>query len=223
MSTAERFYGEATHSFTVRSDTAVSQSHLPSVRPMSEHVLLIPGFLSPDMYLRPLGNRLEREGFHTHDMQNSVPINLIVGVAAHAERRLEQIREETGEAASVATHSAGGWIGARIKERRPDLINRLVAIASPLITAKIPEGDHAVSIFTPLDTTVPWWMSVNRTFSRHYGVPWSTHLGIAGRRDVGKIVGEELSSDYQYPLDAGAEIIPITRNRLATQGLVFAA
>ncbi len=223
MSTAERFHDEAAHSFTVRSDTAVSQPHLQTVRPMSENVLLIPGLFSPDMYLRPLGNRLEREGFHIYDMQSSVPINLIVGVEAHAERRLEEIREATGEAASVAAHSAGGWIGARIKERRPDLINRLVAIASPLTTVRIPTGEHAVSIFTPLDTTVPWLMSVNRTFNHHYGVPWSTHVGIAGRRDVSRLVGEELSTEHSHPQCTAGEIIPITRNRLAPKGLVYAA
>jgi pimeloyl-ACP methyl ester carboxylesterase len=95
--------------------------------------MLIPGFLAGDtsltrmaVWLRTGGYELARSGitWNTGCMEPTV-ISL--------ERRLERAVERTGKPALVVGQSRGGSIGRAIAVLRPDLIETLVTLGSPML------------------------------------------------------------------------------------------
>lgn len=96
-------------------------------------VMLIPGFMAGDasltrmaVWLRTGGYTLARSGiqWNTNCMEKTVE---------ELERRLERAVEQAGRPALLVGQSRGGSIGRALAVLRPDLIDALVTLGSPLL------------------------------------------------------------------------------------------
>lgn len=95
-------------------------------------VLLIPGFLSGDWSLRMMQSWLERIGYKPY-------LSGIVFNVQHSERmlaglrhRLVQIEAEAGSRVSLVGHSRGGLLAKVLSQRRPQSVEQVIALGSPL-------------------------------------------------------------------------------------------
>ena len=95
-------------------------------------VLVIPGFLGSDDYLRVLRGWLRRAGYHPHRSG----IRFCAGSPFHLVRRVitrtEELAEEYGQPVTVIGHSLGGVLGCALARQRPDLVGHVITLGSPL-------------------------------------------------------------------------------------------
>jgi pimeloyl-ACP methyl ester carboxylesterase len=96
-------------------------------------VLLIPGFLAGDGSLATMTGWLRRRGHRTR----RAGIRFNVDCSTHAldglEERLEALVLAQGGPAAVVGQSRGGTLARALAVRRPDLIDTVVALGSPLV------------------------------------------------------------------------------------------
>jgi pimeloyl-ACP methyl ester carboxylesterase len=96
-------------------------------------VLLLPGFLAGDESLSLLAGWLRRGGYRPL----GAGMRSNVGCAAEAldalEARLEAQVDGAGARVAVVGHSHGGTLGRSLAMRRPDLVEQVVALGSPLV------------------------------------------------------------------------------------------
>lgn len=95
--------------------------------------LLIPGFLAGDGSLRTMTQWLRRRGHRTR----RAGIRLNVGCSTHAldalEERLEALVLAQGGPAVVIGQSRGGTLARALAVRRPELVDTVVTLGSPLV------------------------------------------------------------------------------------------
>ena len=119
-------------------------------------VMLIPGFMAGDLTLAPLAKFCEWLGhktFFTGIWSNSrCPRETVI----HLERNLEEIHASFGRVVIIG-HSLGGMCALELAVRRPDLIERVITLGSPV--RSVEDSCHAlvlaiarlISIFRGLD------------------------------------------------------------------------
>jgi triacylglycerol lipase len=94
-------------------------------------VMLIPGFMAGDMTLAPLAGLcrwLGHKTFFTGIRSNS---NCPRETVLHLERHLERIHEDEGRVAIIG-QSLGGVYARELAARRPDLVERVITLGSPI-------------------------------------------------------------------------------------------
>lgn len=113
-------------------------------------VLLVPGFLAGDWTLRVLHSWLERIGYRSH-------LSGIVFNVEHSERLIARLRRKVGEIAkesgsrvSLVGHSRGGLLAKVLAQRRPQAVEQVIALGSPLAdwTDLAALTHHAVGVVT---------------------------------------------------------------------------
>ena len=108
-------------------------------------VMLIPGFMAGDLTLAPLAKFCESLGhktFFTGIWSNSrCPRETIL----HLERNLEEIHASFGPVAIIG-HSLGGMYARELAVRRPDLIERVITLGSPI--RSVQGSSHAFVLAT---------------------------------------------------------------------------
>lgn len=130
----------ASHRRTRRSTPYALRTPQPGLEP----VVLVPGFMAGDgslslmsRYLRRLGHRTYRSTMHAN-----------VGCTQQArdvlEARIEAIATKRGRKVTVVGHSLGGLLARGIAARRPDLVDGIVTLGSPLLA---PGAAHPVLLF----------------------------------------------------------------------------
>jgi triacylglycerol lipase len=96
-------------------------------------VFLIPGYLAGDVSLVPLAQALRRAGYRT----KSAGIRLNIGCAnemlAPLEARLQTHVARYGRKAVVIGQSRGGAFARLLAARRPDLVDALITLGTPLL------------------------------------------------------------------------------------------
>ena len=105
-----------------------------------EPVLLIPGFMAGDPTLWLLSAFLRNEGFRTYRSQIHVNVGCTRDAANRLERRLESIALRRGRKVSIVGHSLGGMLARGLAARRPDLINGIVSMGSPVLAPAAVHG-----------------------------------------------------------------------------------
>ena len=112
--------------------------------PGLQPIVLVPGFMAGDgtlslmsRYLRQLGHRTYRSTMHAN-----------VGCTQKArdtlEQRIESIATKRGRKVTVVGHSLGGLLARGIAARRPDLVDGIVTLGSPLLA---PGAAHSLLLF----------------------------------------------------------------------------
>lgn len=95
-------------------------------------VLLIPGFLAPNMSLRPLSSWLRAAGWRTHRAAVGLNTGCSQRVLDVLVRRAEQVHALEGERLLVIGQSRGGVHARALAAARPDLVHASVALGSPV-------------------------------------------------------------------------------------------
>ena len=94
-------------------------------------VMFVPGFMAGDMSLAPLAGLckwLGHKTFFTGIRSNS---NCPRETVAHLERHLERIHGDEGRVAIIG-QSLGGVYARELAARRPDLVERVITLGSPI-------------------------------------------------------------------------------------------
>lgn len=106
--------------------------------------MLVPGFMAGDgslslmaAYLRRLGHRTYRSTMHAN-------VGCTQRAGDELEQRIEAIAAKRGRKVTVVGHSLGGLLARGVAARRPDLVDGIVTLGSPLLA---PGAAHPVLLF----------------------------------------------------------------------------
>ena len=98
----------------------------------SRPVLLIPGFLAGDWTLRMLDAWLKRIGYTTFLSGILLNVQHSEHMLAMLRTRLLAVRKETGSRVTLVGHSRGGLLAKVLSQRRPQDVEQVITLASPL-------------------------------------------------------------------------------------------
>lgn len=98
-----------------------------------EPVLLVPGFMAGDSTLAGMARMLRGAGYRTYRSHIHVNSGCTREAADRLERRIEGIALRRGRKVSIVGHSLGGMLARGLAARRPDLINGIVSMGSPVL------------------------------------------------------------------------------------------
>ncbi|MBV9831766.1 MAG: alpha/beta fold hydrolase [Marmoricola sp.] len=96
-------------------------------------VLLVPGFMAGDGTLRAMSMFLRAEGFRTYRASIHVNAGCTREAADRIERRLEAIATKRDRKVTIVGHSLGGMLARGLAGRRPDLVEGIVSMGSPVL------------------------------------------------------------------------------------------
>lgn len=95
-------------------------------------VLLIPGFMAGDWTVRTLLDWLKRVGYRARVGGLALNITYSEVVIKPLLESVEQLHRRTGARVSLVGHSRGGILAKVISHRRPDLVEQVITLGSPL-------------------------------------------------------------------------------------------
>jgi len=95
-------------------------------------VLLLPGFLSGDWSLRMMHSWLGRIGYRSYLSGILLNIHYSERLLANLRHRLAEIESEHGARVSLVGHSRGGLLAKVLSQRRPQSVEQVIALGSPL-------------------------------------------------------------------------------------------
>ncbi|WP_310964867.1 alpha/beta fold hydrolase [Nocardioides terrisoli] len=116
----------------------------PHRRAAVDPVLLVPGFMAGDWTLRAMSRFLRAESFRTFRSEIHVNVGCTREAADRLERRVEAIAMRRGRKVTVVGHSLGGMLARGLAARRPDLIDGIVTMGSPVLA---PAAVHELLVF----------------------------------------------------------------------------
>lgn len=96
-------------------------------------VLLVPGFMAGDSTLAGMAAFLRNQGFRTYRSHIHVNVGCTREAADRLERRLEAIASRRNRKVTIVGHSLGGMLARGLAARRPDLVDGIVAMGSPVL------------------------------------------------------------------------------------------
>ncbi len=130
-------------------------------------VVLVPGFMAGDGTLGLMSRHLRRLGHRTYRSLMHANVGCTQAAGETLERRIEEIAIKRGRKVMIVGHSLGGLMARGLAGRRPDLVDGIVTLGSPILA---PGAAHPLLL---LDLKV------------------LTHLQRAG---LGKVMGEDCTS-----------------------------
>ncbi len=101
--------------------------------PAHDPVVLIPGFMAGDPTLRLMSSFLKQHSFRTYRSHIMVNAGCTREAADKLERRIESIAIKRDRKVTIVGHSLGGMLARGLAARRPDLIEGIVAMGSPVL------------------------------------------------------------------------------------------
>ncbi len=96
-------------------------------------VLLVPGFMAGDATLKAMTLFLRHNGFRTYRSQIHANVGCTREAADRLERRIETIAIRRNRKVTVVGHSLGGMLARGLASRRPDLIEGIISMGSPVL------------------------------------------------------------------------------------------
>ena len=107
-------------------------------------VVLVPGFMAGDSSLLLMSRHLRKLGFRTYRSTMHANVGCTQEASYALERRIEAIAIKRDRKVSIVGHSLGGLLARGIAARRPDLVEGIVTLGSPLLA---PGAIHSVLAF----------------------------------------------------------------------------
>ena len=95
-------------------------------------VLLIPGLLANDDYLRPMSNWLGRHGYSPIWSGLRIDPGFSESAIRRITERVEQEHQSTGSRVSIIGHSMGGALARAAALRVPNAVRHVITLGSPL-------------------------------------------------------------------------------------------
>lgn len=96
-------------------------------------VVLVPGFMAGDSSLAVLSGHLRRLGHRTYRSAIRANVSCTQDASERLEERIEAIAAKRGRRVAVVGHSLGGLLARGVAARRPDLVDQIVTLGSPLL------------------------------------------------------------------------------------------
>jgi pimeloyl-ACP methyl ester carboxylesterase len=96
-------------------------------------VVLVPGFMAGDGTLTLMSRHLRRLGYRTYRSTMHANVGCSQQAAEALERRIEAIAAKRGRKVTIVGHSLGGLMARAVAARRPDLVDGIVTLGSPLL------------------------------------------------------------------------------------------
>jgi pimeloyl-ACP methyl ester carboxylesterase len=138
---AARFVRRSAHDRRHRRDT-------PYALRAPEHalapVVLVPGFMAGDGSLGLMSRRLRGLGYRTYRSLMHANVGCTQEASETLERRIEAIALRRGRKVTVVGHSLGGLMARGLAGRRPDLVDGIVTLGSPILA---PGAAHPILLF----------------------------------------------------------------------------
>ena len=114
-----------------------SMTPVRSVHP----VVLVPGFMAGDSSLLLMSRHLRKLGYRTYRSTMHANVGCTQEASYALERRIESIAIKRERKVSIVGHSLGGLLARGIASRRPDLVDGIITMGSPLLA---PGAIHTV-------------------------------------------------------------------------------
>ena len=95
-------------------------------------VLLVPGFLAGDWTLRVMHAWLRRIGYDAHLSGILLNVHHSERMLSGLRRRILELRRESGARVTLIGHSRGGLLAKVFSQRKPDLVEQVIALGAPL-------------------------------------------------------------------------------------------
>jgi pimeloyl-ACP methyl ester carboxylesterase len=96
-------------------------------------VLLVPGFLAGDPSLATMAGWLKRIGYRPCRARMRANVDCATRALDRLERSVEDLAARQGRRVTVVGQSRGGTLARGLAMRRPDLVERIVCLGSPLV------------------------------------------------------------------------------------------
>ena len=110
----------------------------------SDPVVLVPGFMAGDTTLLLMSRHLRRLGYRTYRSTMHANVGCTQEASFALERRIEAISIKRERKVTIVGHSLGGLLARGIAARRPDLVDGIVTMGSPMLA---PGAVHPVLAF----------------------------------------------------------------------------
>ncbi len=107
-------------------------------------VVLVPGFLAGDGSLAQMSRHLRGLGYRTYRSMIHANVGCSMAASDALERRIEAIALKRGRKVTIVGHSLGGLMARGLAGRRPDLVDGIVTMGSPVLA---PGAAHPVLLF----------------------------------------------------------------------------
>ena len=143
-------------------------------------VMVLPGFLASDSYLRPLRGWLERMGYTPLASGLKRNTGRLVPLAAQVTDRLATAVREHGAPATLVGHSFGGVIARNVARRHPELVRQVITLGAPLRTDAAPLRPSLplTALYSRTDRMVRYPRALGPDAARNFEVTGS-HNGMA--------------------------------------------
>ena len=109
-----------------------------------EPVVLVPGFMAGDGTLGLMSRHLRGLGYRTYRSTIHANVGCTLEASEALERRIETIALKRGRKVTIVGHSLGGLMARGIAGRRPDLVDGIVTLGSPILA---PGAAHPILLF----------------------------------------------------------------------------
>lgn len=96
-------------------------------------VVLVPGFMAGDGTLSLMARHLRRAGHRTYRSTMHANVGCTQEASESLERRIEAIAIKRDRRVTIVGHSLGGLLARGIAARRPDLVEGIITLGSPIL------------------------------------------------------------------------------------------
>jgi triacylglycerol esterase/lipase EstA (alpha/beta hydrolase family) len=143
-------------------------------------VIVLPGFLSPDITTARLREFLARQNFQPYPWACGLNVGPMPTVLSQVERQVQEIADATGKPVSLVGVSLGGTTAREIAKSCPASIARVITLVSPIhlpVVTPLAPLAHAASLLWDMEElgalraiAEPPPVPVTAVFSRDDGV-----------------------------------------------------
>jgi pimeloyl-ACP methyl ester carboxylesterase len=141
MTEAARFVRRSAHDRLHRRDTPYA---LRVPEPGLEPVVLVPGFMAGDGSLALMSRHLRGLGYRTYRSTMHANVGCTREASEVLEQRIEAIATKRGRKVTIVGHSLGGLMARGVAGRRPDLVDGILTLGSPILA---PGAAHPILLF----------------------------------------------------------------------------